>query len=112
MKKLSLALMFAALGIFSLGCEPQKSTTPVGTDSEHTSTDGGEEKPAAPAAEVKPEEKPAEEVKPEEKPAEEPKPEEKPAAETKPEEKPAEGPKPEEKPADPPAEEKPADAPK
>lgn len=97
MKKLSLALIFAALGIFSLGCEPQKSTAPVGTDSEHTSTDGGEEKPAAPAAEAKPEDKPAEEAKP----AEEPKPEEKPA------EKPAEEPKPEEKPADPPA-----DAPK
>lgn len=106
MKKLSLALMFAALGIFSLGCEPQKSTAPVGTDSDHTSTDGGEETPAAPATEVKPEEKPADEPKPEEKPADEPKPEEKPA------EPPAEEPKPEEKPADPPAEEKPADAPK
>jgi hypothetical protein len=90
MKKLSLLMMFAALGIFSLGCEPPKATAPV--ESENTSTDGGEEKPAAPAetktdkpAEAKTEEKPAEEKS-------EPKSEEKPA-ETKPEEKPAEAPK-------------------
>lgn len=102
MKKLSFLLMFAALGIFSLGCEPQKSTVPV--DSDHTSTDTGEEKPAVPAAETKPEEKATEEKTTEEKATEEKPTEEKPTeekpAETKPEEKPADEPKPEEKPSE------------
>lgn len=99
MKKLSLIMMFAALGLFSLGCEPKKAKV-IDDSSDHMTADSGEEKPSAPAAEPKPEEKPAAESKPEEKPDAETKPEEKPTAEAKPEEKPAGEPKPEEKPAE------------
>ncbi len=96
MKKFSLLMMFAAFCIFSLGCEPapKPSTSTPPVESDHMTSDSGEEKPSAPAAETKPESKP--EDKPEEKPATpaaEPKPEEKPAA-------PAGDPKPDEKPAD------------
>jgi outer membrane biosynthesis protein TonB len=101
MKKFSLLVMFAALGIFSLGCEPTK---PVVTEdsSDNVTSDTGEETPATPAADPKPEDKPADEPKSEDKPVDEPKPEDKPAEEPKPEEKPADEPKPEEKPAEPP----------
>lgn len=97
MKKFSLIMMFAALGIFTLGCEPTakpKASTPA-AESDHMTSDTGEEKPSAPAAEPKAEDKPSEpaaEPKAEDKPAE-PKPEDKPATEPKPEEKPADAPK-------------------
>jgi hypothetical protein len=106
MKKLCLLTVLGSMGLFAIGCEPTVSTKPSGkpnavdSSSDHMTADSGEEKPAAPAAETKPEEKPTPETKPEEKPVPETKPEDKPAAETKAEEKPAGDAKPEEKPAE------------
>ena len=104
MKKLSWMMLAAALGVFSLGCEPQATTAPVVEEStDNVTSDTGEETPSAAAEEPMTEEKPAD-------PAAEPPVEEKPAdpaAEEKPaEEKPAEPadePKPEEPASDPPS---------
>lgn len=89
MKKLSALVMLALLGVVSVGCEPAAPTAPVNKPaagstpaSDHMTSDSGEETPAAPAAETKPE------PKPEEPPAGEPGSEEK-----KSEEKPADAPK-------------------